>query len=695
MRRIALLSVFMLAVPVVAAAAESLDSIESRLDAAEGIRAAKRLQHAYGHYLESGQWADAAALFTKDGTAEFPDAKAQGTDAIKELFMQQADRTAPGLAAGELNAHLQLQPIVNVTADGGTVLATYHEFWMKGQFGKSASSGGGVYENEYKRENGVWRISKLHYYLQYAGDYDTFGHKAPAKWNIPYHYQPMHVGAAVPVNFAVVTQKSCAIASGSKIKAVDCASVEAQRRAQAAARINRLQDETDVENLQHAFGYYLDRKLYDDAADLFAASGEMKFGAVAPARGAKAIKASLIKQFGPAPLQRGELFDHILMSTVVTIAADGRHAQARTSQLGELGKMGDYANWELGEFDNDFVKEGATWKLQQVHYQPTMIADFDLGWSRDWRPKPGLPMALRFKLPHDESLPNGWVAGNSANAKSAPDLATLSLALKRVIAVDAVENLNSNYGYTIDESDWDGMSDAYSATVGAKELTGVGVYVGRERIRKALKLRGPNGGRSPTVYTIHQLTQPVTHVAADGMSAKQRLRLFQDGGAANGSSGSWIGGIYEETAVFEDGEWKLARQDLHHLFNASYRNGWARVGGVTRLKSQGDRPSVAPPVAAAAPRPAAPAAGPGAPAGASAARPAGAPAPAGREVPGGGLTQGIGGMTSFDTKAFPPDRQIRARQYAFPDIVDVGFHYANPVSGREPKVWVNAEPDKP
>ncbi|MEJ0100867.1 MAG: nuclear transport factor 2 family protein [Pseudomonadota bacterium] len=195
---------------------------------------------------------------------------------------------------------------------------------------------------------------------------------------------------------------------------MDCASVEAARRAQIAARINRLQDETDVQNLQHAFGYYLDRKLYDDAADLFAASGEMKFGNVAAAHGAKAIKASLIKQFGPSPLQRGELFDHILMSTVITIAADGRHAQARTSQLGELGKMGDYANWELGEFDNSFVKEGGTWKVQAVHYQPTMITDFDLGWSRDWRPKPGLPMALRFPLPHDEALPNAGLQAKPA-----------------------------------------------------------------------------------------------------------------------------------------------------------------------------------------------------------------------------------------------------------------------------------------
>ncbi|MEJ0100866.1 MAG: nuclear transport factor 2 family protein [Pseudomonadota bacterium] len=154
--RVALLSALIFAMPIAAAAAESLDSIEARLDAAEGIRAAKRLQNAYGHYLEAGQWNDVAALFTQDATAEFPDGKAQGTAAIKELFMQRAGRSAPGLAPGQLNAHLQLQPIVNATADGGTILATYHEFWMQGEFGKGASSGGGVYENEYRRENGVW-----------------------------------------------------------------------------------------------------------------------------------------------------------------------------------------------------------------------------------------------------------------------------------------------------------------------------------------------------------------------------------------------------------------------------------------------------------------------------------------------------------------------------------------------------------
>ncbi len=79
MRRVALLSVLLLGAPVVASAVESIDALEARLDAAEAVRAVKRLQHAYGHYLQAGRWADAAALFTTDGSAEFPDGKAQGT----------------------------------------------------------------------------------------------------------------------------------------------------------------------------------------------------------------------------------------------------------------------------------------------------------------------------------------------------------------------------------------------------------------------------------------------------------------------------------------------------------------------------------------------------------------------------------------------------------------------------------------
>src|SRR4029434_573799 len=104
----------------------------------------------------------------------------------------------------------------------------------------------------------------------------------------------------------------------------------------------------------------------------------------------------------------------------------------------------------------------------------------------------------------------------------------------------------------------------------------------------------PRAGRSATFFTIHQLTQPVIHIAEDGQSAKARLRLFQLGGSADGSSGSWIGGIYANTAVRESGEWRFGIQDLHNIYNASYRTGWTKVAAPAAAAGRGRGPAPLP-----------------------------------------------------------------------------------------------------
>ena len=637
---------------------QRIGRLDTAVQAAEGVRAIKRLHYSYAHYLESGLWHDLSDLLTQNAAGEFPTGSVKGSENLRQYFMQQAGRTSLGLAEGQLNVHLELQPIVTLGADGKTAKAAWHEMAMLGQYGTSARWTGGIYENEYVLENGVWKISRIHFYEQYQGEYELFGHKAPPKWNIAYHFDSAHVGVTIPES-----ARQPAMSSPTNLSA-------AQRLAQLAQRVQRMNDETEVRNLQHSYGYYLDRKMWVDVADLFARDGSFELDQRGVYVGRDHIIRALAVFYEKAPLRTGELFDHLSLSTIVTIAADGRTASARTQQLSMLGMNGEFARWEVGTYENEFVRQDGIWKIKAVHYYPRMQTDFDKGWAKDAKPaaavsdtlppdhRPSQPyqsypkvdvVAFHFANPvtgRAVQYPAGPLvrvpmvntsrkasSGSIDSARLESTLAETERKVDAAIAVDAVENLNSSYGYYLDESAWDQMADTFSVTSGAKEISGAGVYIGQDRIRKVLNLRGPRGGRGATSFTIHQLTQPVIHISEDGQSAKARFRLFQGGGAANGSSGSWIGGIYENTAVKENGEWKFGIQDLHHIFSASYRNGWGKMP--VRQGTVGS--------AAAAPR----------------------------------VLQDMA-----------PDRPIRSRQYAFPEIVEPAFHYKNPVSGRMPNEFL-------
>jgi hypothetical protein len=656
---------------------QRIDRLEAGVQAAEAIRAVKRLQYTYGYYLESGLWADLMDLFAINAIGQFQTVTVSGKQNLRSHFMAEAARKSLGLEEGQLNAHFLLQPIVTLGVDGKTAKGTWHEMAMLGKFGSSASWRGGIYENEYVLEKNVWKITKLRYYEQYRGAYDEWGHKAPSRWDIPYHFEAAHVGVTIP---ASALQSLVPISSNAPA---------AKRLPRLERRVQRLNDEIQVQNLQHIYGYYLDRKMWDDVADLFEEQGSNEVEGRGTYVGKARIRRAMEALYGPFPLRNGELFDHVNLGTVVTIAADGRSAGVRTRQLSLLGLNGEHAQWEIGTYENEFVKEDDVWKIKAVYYYQEMSTDYDKGWARyatpvlaaskefppdhfPVRPMESYPkvhyVAFHYRNPvtgrtvqypkGDVLHPRTLIEGRDMPSAKLPGNAGLNLEvvlsgterkLDAAIAVDAVENLNSSYGYYIDESAWDSMADTFAST-GSKEITGAGVYVGRDRIRKVLNLRGPLGGRTPSFFTIHQLTQPVIHISEDGIHAKARLRLFQSGGNADGSSGSWIGGIYENTAIKEDGEWKFGDQDLMHTYNASYRNGWARVGAAALAKLQPSAQQT------------------------------------GRAVPGGGIQQGLGGAASPTRfmSEFPPDRPIRSKQYAFPEIIEPAFHYKNPVTGRMP-----------
>jgi hypothetical protein len=144
-----------------------IDSTVSRLEDEDAI---ENLQRIYGFYTDKGQWTDAANLFAENGTLEIGSG---GVYVGRDRIRQSLARTSPhGLVRGKLFNHLQLQPIVDIAADGKSAKARWRFIAELGTAGESATWGAGTYQNEYVKENGIWKIQRLHafnrFYTPYA-----------------------------------------------------------------------------------------------------------------------------------------------------------------------------------------------------------------------------------------------------------------------------------------------------------------------------------------------------------------------------------------------------------------------------------------------------------------------------------------------------------------------------------------------
>ena len=81
----------------------------------------------------------------------------------------------------------------------------------------------------------------------------------------------------------------------------------------------------------------------------------------------------------------------------------------------------------------------------------------------------------------------------------------------------------------------------------------------------------------------HSQWQPLTDVADDGQTAKQRLRAFvmggtQGSGEAVPAFAVWGECTYENEYVKVNGAWKIAKLYAYFNMYAPYADGWAKTG---------------------------------------------------------------------------------------------------------------------
>jgi hypothetical protein len=158
----------------VAAARERLAAIEQRSTRVADINEIENLQRSYGYYTDKMLWDHVVDLFAEDATMEIGESGVYvGKESIRRYLYSLTDGEQ-GPFEGVLYNHLQLQPIVTIADDGLTAQGRWRAFLLTGEHGSGSGGhwGEGPYENEYVKEDGVWKISKLHWFATFIAPYE-------------------------------------------------------------------------------------------------------------------------------------------------------------------------------------------------------------------------------------------------------------------------------------------------------------------------------------------------------------------------------------------------------------------------------------------------------------------------------------------------------------------------------------------
>lgn len=182
-----------------------VSSLTNRIGSLEDINDIRKLHYAYGYYIDYN-WPNAVAeLFSDDAEIIFLSGIYKGKEGARRLYGQWFQnfftQGKPGPLDGFLLDHFQMQDIITVAEDRNTAKGRFRALLFGGTHETSDYKPeglphqwleAGIYENEYVRENGVWKIKKLDYVLQWEAEYEKGWHNSTA------HQQPQI--AAYPEN---------------------------------------------------------------------------------------------------------------------------------------------------------------------------------------------------------------------------------------------------------------------------------------------------------------------------------------------------------------------------------------------------------------------------------------------------------------------------------------------------------------
>jgi SnoaL-like domain len=155
-----------------------LTSLQREVNLIEDRKAIERLQQMWGHYVSEGMASEAAALFSRSPVASIEYAQ-RGVYLGKARIEAFLKVSGAKLQPGELRETPIMQAVINVAPDGLTAKGRWRSLVLGGVHGQDGVWEEGPYENEYIKEDGSWKIARLHWYTTVRASYDKGWHRLP------------------------------------------------------------------------------------------------------------------------------------------------------------------------------------------------------------------------------------------------------------------------------------------------------------------------------------------------------------------------------------------------------------------------------------------------------------------------------------------------------------------------------------
>lgn len=164
-----------------AALQAQVQALTRKVGLLEDTHAVRTLHNKYGYYIDKCLYQETVELFAEQSEVRFFGGIYKGKAGAKRLyidrFQQRFTGGKNGPVFGFLLDHPQMQDVVTVAPDGLTAKGRFRCFMQAGRHELAEGETrqwweGGLYENSYVKEDGVWKIQVLDYRPIFHANYD-------------------------------------------------------------------------------------------------------------------------------------------------------------------------------------------------------------------------------------------------------------------------------------------------------------------------------------------------------------------------------------------------------------------------------------------------------------------------------------------------------------------------------------------